>query len=88
MIKPTEQILDSVSRGEKRSRTRPDGEVRSRWRWTEPTVWTNRMLTALENGVQGGKWPRLIDKAYSDGNLFSAYVQVAGDGGGLQGRIT
>ena len=33
-----------------------------RWAWTEPTVWTDRMLTALEQGVQGGKWFRLIDK--------------------------
>jgi hypothetical protein len=32
------------------------------WSWTEPTVWTQRMLTALETGVKGGKadqtrWP-------------------------------
>ena len=26
------------------------GEVRSRWAWTEPSVWTERMLTALEQG--------------------------------------
>ena len=26
------------------------GEVRARWAWTEPTVWTERMLTALEAG--------------------------------------
>ena len=38
----------------RRPRTRPDGEVRRRWAWTEPTVWTDRMLTALEQGVQGG----------------------------------
>ncbi len=30
------------------------GEVRARWAWTEPTVWTERMLTALEQGVKGG----------------------------------
>ena len=28
-------------------------------------VWTERMLTALEQGVQGGKWLTLIDKVYS-----------------------
>jgi len=27
------------------------GEVRTRWVWTEPSVWTERMLTALETGV-------------------------------------
>ena len=35
---------------------RQAGEVRARWAWTEPTVWTERMLTALEQGVKGGKW--------------------------------
>jgi RNA-directed DNA polymerase len=32
------------------------GEVRARWAWTEPTIWTERMLTALEAGVKGGTW--------------------------------
>ena len=26
------------------------------WGWVEPTVWTERMLAALVNGVPGGKW--------------------------------
>ena len=30
------------------------GEARARWAWTEPSVWTARMLTALETGVKGG----------------------------------
>ena len=30
------------------------GETRSRWSWVEPSVWTDRMLTALEKGVKGG----------------------------------
>ena len=33
------------------------GEIRARWAWSEPSVWTERMLTALENGVKGGVWP-------------------------------
>jgi hypothetical protein len=37
------------------------GEIRSRWEWTEPSVWTENMLTALEKGVKGGKWFSLID---------------------------
>jgi hypothetical protein len=28
------------------------GEIRARWGWVEPTVWTERMLTALEKGVK------------------------------------
>ena len=38
------------------------GDIRARWAWTEPAVWTERMLTALENGVRGGQWFSLIDK--------------------------
>lgn len=38
------------------------GEVRARWAWVEPTVWTDRMLTTLEQGVKGGKWYSLVDK--------------------------
>ena len=37
------------------------GEARSRWAWVEPSVWTDRMLAALEDGVKGGKWFSLID---------------------------
>jgi hypothetical protein len=35
----------------------PGGAVRARWAWTAPEVWTERMLTALEQGVRGGRWP-------------------------------
>jgi len=45
------------------------GEVRGRWHWTEPAVWTERMLTALEEGVKGGVWFRLIDKVWTERNL-------------------
>ncbi len=40
-----------VSESADRPRTRPDGDVRARWTWTEQSVWTDRMLTALESGV-------------------------------------
>ncbi len=32
------------------------GSIRDRWAWVEPVVWTDRMLTALEEGVKGGVW--------------------------------
>jgi len=32
------------------------GSCRARWAWSEPTIWTERMLAALEKGVKGGKW--------------------------------
>ena len=31
----------------------PTSEIRTRWAWVEPLVWTDRMLWALENGVSG-----------------------------------
>ena len=41
------------------------GDIRARWAWVEPSVWTERMLMALEKGVKGGKWFSLIDKVYA-----------------------
>jgi RNA-directed DNA polymerase len=57
------------------------GEVRARWAWTEPTVWTDCMLTALENGVKGGVWFSLMDKVCSPRNLLAAYAKVAANRG-------
>src|ERR1700691_5626107 len=57
------------------------GEVLDRWSWTEPAVWTERMLTALEQGVKGGVWFRLIDKVWAEGNLQASYGKVAANGG-------
>jgi RNA-directed DNA polymerase len=57
------------------------GETSSRWLWVEPTIWTERMLTALEQGVKGGKWFSLIDKAYSQRTLEAAFSQVAANKG-------
>ncbi len=57
------------------------GEVRARWAWTEPSVWTERMLTALEEGVKGGKWYSLMDKVYALPNLRAAFAKVKANGG-------
>src|SRR5215831_3344094 len=57
------------------------GEVRARWEWTEPAVWTERMLTALENGVKGGQWFSLIDKVYALANLRRAFERVKANAG-------
>lgn len=62
-------------------RTSPGGDVRSRWEWAEPAVWTKRMLTTLENGVRGGKWHSLTDKVYAKKTLGAAYRQVAANEG-------
>lgn len=57
------------------------GEIRDRWPWVEPSVWTDRMLTALEEGVKGGKWYTLMDKVYSIPNLRAAFEAVKANNG-------
>jgi len=57
------------------------GEIRSRWLWVEPVVWTERMLTALEEGVKGGVWYSLIDKVFAERTLRAAAGQVVANKG-------
>jgi RNA-directed DNA polymerase len=48
---------------------------RERW-WTEASIWTERMVSALVNGVKGGKWFSLIDKVYRPSTLAAAWTRV------------
>ena len=57
------------------------GQIRARWAWTEPSVWTERMLTALEEGVQGGKWFSLMDKVCRERTLWAAFLAVKANNG-------
>ena len=57
------------------------GEARGRWSWAEPSVWTERMLRALEEGVKGGKWYSLIDKVYAPRTLRAAFERVKANDG-------
>jgi RNA-directed DNA polymerase len=57
------------------------GEIRSRWDWVEAEVWTDPMLTALEQGVKGGKWFRLVDKVYALRNLRKGFGRVKANHG-------
>ena len=61
--------------------TKQAGETLPRWDWVEPSVWTTRMLTALENGVKGGKWFSLMDKVYGIENLRVSFAKVKKNGG-------
>ena len=61
--------------------TKQAGEIRARWAWVEPSVWTERMLTALEAGVKGGKLFSLMDKVYALANLRAAFAEVKANGG-------
>ena len=57
------------------------GDIRARWAWVEPTVWTERMLATLETGIEGGKWFRLIEKVWSPKNLAGSLQKVVAKGG-------
>lgn len=63
-------------------------ETRSRWPWVERSVWNERMLQALENGVKGGKWFSLIDKVWNQDNLSAAWMRAWTNGGcaGVDGQ--
>ena len=51
-------------------------ERRRRWCWAERTVWTDRMLATLEEGVKGGVWYSMIDKVWSMKTLAASFVHV------------
>lgn len=57
------------------------GSCRARWAWSEPSIWTERMLAALEKGVKGGKWFSLIDKVYALPTLRAAWAKVQANAG-------
>jgi RNA-directed DNA polymerase len=65
------------------------GEILLRWGWVEPTVWTERMLTALDEGVKGGRWYSLMDKIHPERNLLAAFSRVfANDGAAGVDHVT
>ena len=76
MEEPKEQAPPKLA-----AKPQEGGEIRSRWEWVEPAVWTERRLTALETGVKGGKWFRLIDKVWTEKNLGRALEKGVDTGG-------
>ena len=59
----------------------PVGAARARWGWTAPEVWTERMLTALDTGVRGGRWYTVMDKVYALPTLRAAFARVKANRG-------
>ena len=71
------------------ARATQGAEIQGRdWSWVEATVWSERMLAALENGVKGGKWFSLIDKVYRKETLKAAWHKVKDNAGaaGVDGQ--
>lgn len=65
-------------------------EGRREWWWTEVSIWTERMVSALVNGVTGGKWFSLVDKVIRPTTLEAAWRKVARNKGaaGVDGQST
>jgi len=51
------------------------------WSWVEASVWTGRMVSALVNGVKGGRWYSLMDKVYAPATLEAAWERVRANKG-------
>ena len=69
----------------------PAGEPPDIRQWAHRGVWSERMLTTLlEDRVKGGKWHTLIDKVFSDLNLYTSAYRVLGNKGapGVDGQTT
>jgi len=68
------QCIRTVSAVPRRGEAKQGTEAQS---WVEASIWTQRMLAALEDGVKGGKWFSLIDKVARVGTLEIAWRKVA-----------
>jgi RNA-directed DNA polymerase len=64
------------------------GEVAHDLSWAVASVWTKRMLSALVNGVKGGKWYALMDKVFAPDTLAAAWTKVRANKGaaGVDGQ--
>ena len=49
--------------------------------WAEASIWSERMLSALVNGVKGGKWYSLIDKVMTPTTLKVSWHRVRANKG-------
>ena len=65
-----------------------DAEARPSIAGAEAGVWTERMLSALVNGVKGGKWFSLMDKVFAPKTLALAWTKVLANKGaaGVDGQ--
>jgi RNA-directed DNA polymerase len=83
-ITPRQTSIGSAAKATQDAETLPA----SKWDWVEAEVWTERMLSALGNGVKGGKWYSLIDKVYAPATLELAWEKVQANEGaaGVDGQ--
>ena len=73
--KATDKVESIVS---EKTKQETDSQRPDKWRWVEAAVWTERMLTALVNGVKGGKWFSLMDNILDHQYWTNAYFASTG----------
>ena len=79
MCAQRQESIGSAGKAKRGAETLP-GESGD-WSWVEASVWTERMVSALENGVRGGKWYSLMDKVYAPATLAAAWARVRANRG-------
>lgn len=84
MSEAKQGIVPAVPEGAKQG---TEIQHRDRW-WMEATIWTERMVSALDNGVKGDKWFSLVDKVYRPSSLEAAWRKVERNKGsaGIDGQ--
>lgn len=76
----TRRQSSTGSAGEAKRGAEAGGPSRD-WSWVEASVWTARMVSALENGVKGGRWYSLMDKVWAPATLDVAWAKVRANKG-------
>jgi RNA-directed DNA polymerase len=81
----TQQAASGVP---EKARQGAEARRRGQWWWTEASIWTERMVSALGNSVKGGKWYSLMDKVVRPTTLEAAWRKVARNHGaaGVDGQ--
>jgi RNA-directed DNA polymerase len=80
-MQETPTAVPRATEAQQAGEVHPKQAMRLRWAWAEASIWTDRMLAALETEVKGGCWFRLIDKVCSSKNLGSSWSKVAKNNG-------
>ncbi len=75
--------VSTVPQGAKQDADTGGGQPR-----VEASIWTERMVSALVNGVEGGTWYSLMDKVYAPKTLALAWAKVQSNKGaaGVDGQ--
>ena len=82
------EVRDEAQRGPGVPARATQGAEARDWSWVEASMWTDRMVSALENGVKGGRWYSLMDKVHAPATLAAAWEKVQANAGaaGVDGQ--